>query len=122
MKKKEFLDYWRSLDEAPATDIKMLPVFYQHKGSTYDEDGIRITGRKTFIESVLRTLKPLLAYENGQTRLQVTMQETKDRETGVKTGTWNCYIQVHERGGQAKAVNGFVSAITGQEELVSQGY
>ena len=102
MKKEQMLNHWKGLKE---TDLSMTPVAYKHKGSTYDEDGIRITGDQVFIDAVLYRLRDLLDYENGSTRLQVVYKETIDRESGVNTGTHNCYIQVHERGREAQIMN-----------------
>lgn len=103
MKKAEFLAHWRQIPDAQA--IQPTPIPYKHEGSTYDQDGIRITGTREFIDSVLSHLKSLLKYEGGATRLQVVYQEVKDRETQRPTGTYSCYIQVHRRGPQAAMVN-----------------
>lgn len=105
MKKKEMLNHWNSLKQTEASQIKPQIVPYKHVGSTYDEDGIRLTGSCEFIDSVLAVLKPLLRYENGQTRLQVVYKQSTDRKTGELMNSHNCYIQVHERGGQAQAIN-----------------
>lgn len=108
MKKAEFLNHWTSI---PANqDILPTPIEYKHKGSTYDRDGIRITGSTEFIDSVLSKLKQMLAYESNTTRLQVVYKESIDRETGIPTGSYNCYIQVHERGQEAKAMNTMFNA------------
>jgi len=120
MKKKEILTHWQGLKDN--VKINMAQVPYKHHGSTYAEDGIRLTGSKQFIDSVLANLKELLEYENCYTRLSLNYQESKDRETGRPTGSYNCYIQVHERGSQAKAVNAGVSAMLGKQTLVSAGY
>ena len=88
----------------------MSPIMYKHTGSTYDEDGIRITGSKGFIDSLLSNLKSLLEYEGDSTRLQLTYQPTVDRETQLPTGTYNCYIQVHERGREAIICNKIINA------------
>jgi hypothetical protein len=119
MKKNEFLAHWASIDSNQK--VKPTPVPYKHEGTTYAEDGIRITGSEEFIESVLSRLKDLLRFEGTDTRLQVAYQETKDRATGEPTGSFNCYIQVHERGQEAKMANNFVSAMTGKETIVSAG-
>ena len=114
MRKAEILNYWNNLpDKMP---ILMESVPYKHKGSTYQQDGIRLTGSKVFIDSVLTHLKPLLKHENCSTRLQLNYQESTDRESGLKTGTYNCYIQVHERGPQAQMVNNTFGVIA------SRGY
>ena len=106
MKKHEILAHWEGLE--PNQEVAMSEVPYKHKGSTYDQDGIRLTGSKRFIDSVLSNLKGLLDYENGESRLQVVYQESRDRDTQGLTGTYNCYIQVHERGHEAKMCNAFV--------------
>ena len=61
MKKAEMLQHWQTIpDNQP---VNPDPVPYKHEGSTYDQDGIRITGSKAFIDSVLSRLKELLQYE-----------------------------------------------------------
>ncbi len=103
MQKKEFLQHWHGL---PANQpLNPGAVAYKHQGSTYEEDGIRITGRREWIESVLSRLKDLLGEENGSTRLQVVFKQSTDRKTGVLLNSWNCYIQVHERGRDAQGIN-----------------
>jgi len=107
MKKAEVLAHWAKLE--PNQAVKPEPVPYKHKGSTYDECGIRITGTRKFIDSVLSRLKDLLPYEGGETRLQVVYAEAKDRQTGKPTGSWTAYVQVHERGPEAKMMNAFLA-------------
>jgi len=116
MKKAQILDHWNGIE--PNQDIKINQVPYKHQGSTYAEDGIRLTGSRVFIDSVLSRFKDLLNHENGNTRLQLNYQESKDRQTGHPTGSYNCYIQVHERGGEAKMVN----AMFGGRHIISKGY
>ena len=82
--------------------MKPRPIPYKHKGSTIDEDGIRITGTLDFIEAVQSHLKALLAFEGIGTRLGVAFSEITDRETGARiTDRYRCSIQVHQRGGEA---------------------
>ena len=110
MQKKQFLNYWKGLQAQQ--DLKPQPILYKHKGSTYDEDSIRITGSRVFIDSVLSRLKDLLDYENHTTRLQVVYKETIDRETKtVIEDAFNCYLQVHERGYQAQMLNGYIATL-----------
>jgi hypothetical protein len=103
MKKQQILNYWNALEADQA--VKPYPVEYKHSGSTYTEDSIRLTGSQEFIDSVLSKLKEVIKFENGSTRLQLSYQESKDRECGMPTGAYNCYIQVHERGPQAQMAN-----------------
>jgi len=114
MKKAEILTHWNSIE--PDQKIKIAEVPYKHRGSTYDQDGIRLTGSKEFIDSVLSRIKELLSYENHVSRLQLVYKESHDRKTQAKLGSYNCYIQVHERGGQAKMIN------TAFNSIVSKGY
>ncbi len=97
MEKKAFLKHWSGLRRNQKLDPK--PVRYTHAGSTYAEDGIRITGSRAFVDSVLSRLKDLLGYEGDGTRLQVAYKRSTDRDSGKTLTSYNCYVQVHERGG-----------------------
>ena len=111
--KKEVLNRWGDLSPQK---INPEPVMYKHKGTTIDQDGIRITGGLEFIESVLSRLTDLLAFENGSTRLQVAFSELTDKETGLKMeGRYRCSIQVHERGQEAQMVNAIIGSRTGKQ-------
>jgi hypothetical protein len=103
MQKADFLNHWEGIETGRT--LSPCPVPYKHEGSTYAEDGIRITGTPAFIDSVLSRLKDLLAFENGETRLQVVYKESTDRESGRSLDSFNCYVQVHQRGGQAIMAN-----------------
>lgn len=112
LKKSAFLTYWRKLK--PNQKIKPAPVPYKHAGSTYGEDGIRITGSREFVDSVLSRLQDLLEYESDTTRLSVTYAEqtgrTRDKDgkpifSKDGTGQWSCYIKVAERGIEAQVMN-----------------
>jgi len=111
--KKDALTRWvRIPKETPLPSHTMKQVPYKHRGSTYAEDGIRLTGSQQFIDSMLNLLRPLLERENATERLQLVYSESVDRETQRPTGSWNCYIQVHERGSEAKHFNQSYGAVT----------
>ena len=120
MKKKEILEHWQSMKQR--RHLAPKPVPYKHKGSTFDEDGIRITGSKDFIDAVLSRLTELLSCENAETRLQLSYQQAKDKNTGNLLDSYTCYIQVHERGDEAKIANTLASSMTGKETILSRGY
>ena len=103
MQKHEFLGYWSSIKANQS--VTPSPVQYKHEGSTFDQDGIRITGSEPFIASVLSRLTDLLECENDETRLQVVYKQSVDKDTGRPLDAFNCYIQVHERGNEAKIMN-----------------
>jgi len=51
------------------------------------------------VDSVLSRLKDLLTFESDATRLQVVYKRSTDRESGKAISSYNCYVQVHARGG-----------------------
>jgi len=97
--KEQILSYWHSLrDNVPIT-IKPIP--YEHKGSTYGEDGVRLTGSPEFIASILPRLKELLAYETPSTKLALVYRETESPSKmalGTSKTSYVLYFQVKERG------------------------
>ena len=103
MKKGDFLQHWNLIE--PNQKLNIRPIAYKHKGSTFDEDGIRILGTPEFIDAVLSRIKDLIDYENGSTRLSISHSEATDKETGRPLGSYEAYIQVHQRGQQAQAIN-----------------
>jgi hypothetical protein len=108
MNKAEIKTHWHSIDENQP--VKPFAVPYRHTGSTYGLDGIRLNGSKEFIDSVLSNLKGLLNFENGETRLQLVYKQSTDRNTGLPLGdqSWNCYVQVHQRGNQSIMANHYL--------------
>jgi hypothetical protein len=97
--KDQIISYWRGLKEDVPILIKPIP--YEHKGSTYSEDGIRITGSSQFISSVLPRLKELLAYETPSTKLSLVYRETESPSQmalGVSKTSYVFYLQVKKRG------------------------
>ena len=103
MKKAEFLNHWNGIK--PNQTVKPCVVPYKHQGSTFAEDGIRLTGSKQFIDSILSRLKDLLQYENCETRLQLNYQQATDRHTDRKLDSYCCYVQVHGRGRESIMTN-----------------
>ena len=109
MFKNEIIAHW---DKVKANQpIAIRPVPYKHKGTTYAEDGIRLTGSQEFIDSILSRLKDLLDHEGDGTRLQLVYKQSVDKDTGAELPSYNCYIQVHERGHEAQMCNAFVRGI-----------
>lgn len=97
--KEEIVSFWRNL--RPDTPILMRPVNYQHKGSTYGEDGLRITGSPQFIGSVLSRLKEFLAFETPSTKLSLSYRETESPSksmTGAVKTSYVFYVQSKQRG------------------------
>ena len=106
-KKKEILQYWKSLPgviDNKDTPIVMNPIPYKYQGSTFNQDGIRLTGSPSFINSVLPKLKDVIAYEGPNSKLSLNYKETTPEED-MKLGnrSFAFYIKTRERGPKAKA-------------------
>lgn len=97
--KEQIISYWQGLrDDQP---IAIKPIPYEHKGSTYGEDGVRLTGSPEFIASMLPRLKELLAYETPSTKLALVYRETESPSKialGASKTSYVFYLQVKERG------------------------
>lgn len=95
--KEQIVGFWQTLQ--PKTPILMRPIGYEHEGSTYGEDGVRITGSRAFIDSVLARLKEFLSFENPTTKLQVVYRETESPSMIAANKTsYVFYIQSRARG------------------------
>lgn len=105
-KKKDILTFWKNLPgvrDNKVFPIAAEPIQYDFKGSTYNKDGLRVTGSASFINSVLPKLKDFLSYENPNNKLALIYRETTpiaDQQTGKRSFAF--YIKVKERGPQAK--------------------
>jgi hypothetical protein len=121
--KADILARWESL--SPDQPLRVSPIASDHTGSNYDQDTMRILGSLEFIYSILSRLQGLLEFDSGSSRLDLTITETIDRNTGNLTGAWACYIRIKERGtkrpgagrkskrsGEGPPKNGFVELIS----------
>ena len=113
MKKKEAMKYWGNLEPNQDPLEHMNPIPYKASGSTFGACGIRICGNPEFVDAVLSNLKSLLDGENNNTRLNLMYNDVKPTEIkGQKKSYDNAakdakvvYIQLHERGRDAQAMN-----------------
>lgn len=78
----------------------VVPKRYGETGSTFSKNisDIRIKGDARFVETIAGLLRPFLACESGNTRLEINVQNVTDRETGTKTDAWALYLKAVERG------------------------
>lgn len=103
--KDQIIATWKQL--RPDTPIIMRPVPYNHEGSTYGEDGLRITGSPQFINSVLPRLKELLQFESPTTKLSLVYRETESPSKSLGGGSktsYVFYVQAKERGNQQQEI------------------
>jgi hypothetical protein len=94
--KEEIMNFWNSL--TAGQNIAVKPIPYDHEGSTIQEDGIRITGSKEFIGSVLSRLKDFLPFENPNTKLMLAYRQSPRSFLPGSKNSYIFYIQVMERG------------------------
>lgn len=97
MEKPDILRYWQSLrGDAP---IQAVPIPAGKRGSTFGDDGLRITGSREFIGSVIARLKDFMAYETPTTKLNLVYRQTPYRGTQTPDHSNNFvfYAQVKER-------------------------
>jgi len=103
IRKELALNMWNRLQPVK---LQPDPIMYKHKGTTVDQDGVRICGSPEFIGAVLARLKDLLKFEGDETRIGISFSELSDRETGSRIkGRFRCSVQVHERGDESKMLN-----------------
>jgi hypothetical protein len=94
--KEEILNFWKTLPNGAPLSVK--PIAYDHEGSTIQEDGIRITGSKEFISSVLSRLKDFLPFENPNTKIMAAYRQSPRSFLPGNKNSYIFYLQVMERG------------------------
>ncbi len=87
MKKDDIVRHIKGL--RPNQPIKSKGISPTHKGSTFTEDGIRITGTREFVDSVLSHLKPVLDVESETHELKLVY--TQSRKDGNLIDKRNFY-------------------------------
>ena len=104
IRKRDAKKWLRKCERPSPTEFKrsILPKPAGFEGSTYETDisNIRVTGDAQFIETVAGLLKPILDFENDETRVELNLQRTKVRDTNKYTGNYALYLSVAERGGK----------------------
>lgn len=100
-KEADVMKMWK--DARSDIPVLMSPVSIHHRGSKYAQDGIRITGSSTFINSVLGKLKDILAYESPNVDVEVEYRQILDK-TGQDKGSpkFVFYVHLKEKGGGKK--------------------
>lgn len=94
--KEEIVNFWKGVPTN--TPLALKPIAYDHKGTTIQEDGLRITGSKEFISSVLSRLKDFLIYENPDTKLMVSYRQSPKSFITGNRNSFSFYLQVKSRG------------------------
>lgn len=100
--KRHAIDWLSGLDDASEREIREAVIEKPNgfTGSKYPTEisDIRVTGSPEFVEAVGSLFKPLLEFEGEETRLEINLQRTEDRDTGELTDNYALYLSVAERG------------------------
>lgn len=89
------IQYWQTL--RPDTPLIVTPIPVNHQGTTRDDDGIRLTGSPQFIAATISRLKEILAYENENTKIEITYKQSEAQGGNMARQSYIMYIQVRER-------------------------
>lgn len=100
--KSDAMEWLASLD-APTDDelrASVVPKGSDVSGSSYSRaySNVRITGDPAFVEKFAGFLTPFLEFEGDDTRLEISLEQAEDRDTGERTENYALYISVAERG------------------------
>ena len=98
--KEEILTFWRSI--TGNSPIQLKPIAYNHKGTTIQEDGIRITGTKEFIASIISRMKELINFENNNNKLIISYRQSPKSLIPGNKESYMFYLQIKERGQKSK--------------------
>jgi hypothetical protein len=94
-KKDDIMKLWASLHAHNFIIPRPIPI--HHKGSSYSEDTLRITGTSDFINSILSRIKDLLRYETPSLDLDVTYHQIADKYERPIDDKFVCYIKVRQK-------------------------
>lgn len=94
--KEQIMTYWKGLQ--PNVPLALKAIDYDHEGSTIQEDGIRVTGSKEFITTVLSRLKDFLTFENPDTKLMVAYRQSPKSFVPGNRNSYIFYLQAKKRG------------------------
>jgi hypothetical protein len=92
--KGEVIRFWKALEERP---IYPKPIPNSHKGSSYNQDAIRITGTANFINAIMSRLKDFLQFQTPNIELDVDYRQIVDKFEHPVSGKYVCYIRLREK-------------------------
>jgi len=93
--KEDIVKMWQNLQVSP---IQATPIPLGHKGTRYNQDGVRITGTYPFINSVLSHLKDLLRFElSPNTKLDIEYRQIKAKSGLNLVPKYVCYVHIEQK-------------------------
>lgn len=94
-KKSEILTFWKAL--TPNIPMQLQPIDSAHKGSTLQQDTMRVTGSKEFITTILSRLKDFIVYENPDTKLVLDYRQNAKSLMPGQKNSYLFYLNVRKR-------------------------
>lgn len=96
-KRDDIVKMWHAL--RPYMPLEINPIPWNHMGTRYDNDGLRITGSPSFINSILSRMKDFLDYEmRPGYELDVEYRQVATRQGEIKgKPAFVCYVHVVEK-------------------------
>lgn len=96
-KKDDIVRLWNTL--RPYLPIQPQPIPLHHTGTRYDDDGLRITGSPTFINSILSRVKDFLKYDaTPGLELDIEYKQIQTKHGTLYGGPrYVCYIHVVQK-------------------------
>lgn len=92
--KADVVRFWKALEERP---IYPRPIPANHRGSSYSQDALRITGTAEFVNSVMSRLKDFLRFQTPDIELDVDYRQIVDKYEHPVPGKYVCYIRLREK-------------------------
>lgn len=100
--KRHAMKWLDGLEVARDEELKqsVLPKPADFSGSKYPTDisTVRLTGGPEFVSAAGSLLKPILDFEDDNTRVEIKLQQTENRDTGELTDNYALYLSVADRG------------------------
>lgn len=93
-KKDEIINVWQKL--RPNMPIYFMPID-KTDHSSYNDDGVRITGSWAFISSILARLKDLMNFENDGTKLKLVLRPIDQKAGFSNKKAYVCYINLEQQ-------------------------
>ena len=101
IKKEHLFELIENADSPSKGEIigSIEPKQRDQTGTSYHQPNstMRFTGDAEFITAMLRMLQPFLVWETSETRINITVKETMDRETEEYTDNYVLYFSVAHR-------------------------
>ena len=101
IKKAHLVEFIENADSPSKGEIigSIEPKQRDQTGTSYHQSNstMRFTGDAEFITAMLRMLQPFLVWETSETRINITVKETKDRDADEYSGNHVLYFSVAHR-------------------------